>query len=143
MMTELQKKIVDKLQTEQGPWVLATVTEDDKPWVRYVQPTRVDYDLTIWIATFIESRKVSQIKANPEVHLTTGITQPGPDSSYVQIQGRAELLTDSESKEYAWTEDAANYFSGPDDPSYIVINIKPYRIEFQSMDPAPPDVLEL
>ena len=142
-MTELQKIIVDKLQDERNLWVLATVTEDGKPWVRYVHPTRVDYDLTIWVATFADSRKVGQIRANPEVHLTTGVNQPGPDSSYVQVQGRAELLTDPEFKQYAWNDEAAAYFTGPDDPGYIVIKINPYRIELQSMNAAPPDVLEL
>ena len=68
---ELKQKIMAKLS---GPTLcaLGTLTEDGKPWVRYVTPF-ADENLTLWMATFINSRKVGQIKKNPEVHLTSGI----------------------------------------------------------------------
>ena len=47
---ELKKKIMAKLT---GPTLcaLATLTEDCKPWVRYVTPF-ADENLTLWMATF-------------------------------------------------------------------------------------------
>jgi len=50
---------------------LATISNDGKPWVRYVIP-RADDNLTLRIATRVNSRKVAQIQNNPEVHLTCG-----------------------------------------------------------------------
>jgi hypothetical protein len=35
------------------------------------------------MATFLGSRKVAQIKKNPEVHLTTGVTTMESAESYV------------------------------------------------------------
>jgi len=51
----------------------ATIAEESKPWVRYVT-CHGSKDLTIRFSTFIGSRKVAQIKKNPEVHVTCGVT---------------------------------------------------------------------
>ena len=67
----------------------------------------VDENLTFWMATFINSRKVAQIKKNPEVHLTTGVSDPEKAECYLQIQGRAEILTDEETKKAVWFDHLA------------------------------------
>jgi general stress protein 26 len=139
-MSELKEKIYAKMQ-QPTLAVLATITEDGKPWVRYCTP-RFDENLTIWIATFIHSRKVGQIKKNPEVHLTVGITTMETAESYLQIQGRAEILTDAESKKAIWFPPLENIFSGPEDPNYCVLKISPYRIEYQTMAMTPAEVWE-
>ena len=137
---ELKKKILAKLS---GPTLcaLATVSEGGKPWVRYVTPF-ADRDLTIWMATFSNSRKIGQIRKNPEVHLTTGVTDIQTAESYLQIQGRAEILTDEATKKAVWFDHLKNIFSGPDDPNYCVCKIMPYRIEYHKMGPVPPEVWE-
>jgi len=138
---EMKQKILAKIQ---GPTlsVLSTVTEEGKPWGRYVTPF-ADESLTLWMATFVHSRKVGQIKKNPEVHLTTGVTNMEGAESYVQIQGRAEILTDDETKKSVWFDHLANIFSGPDDPNYCVCKITPYRIEYQTMGMADTEIWEL
>ena len=120
---------------------MATITEDGKPWVRYVTLTG-DENLTLWGATFCASRKVSQIKKNPEVHVTTGVSTMETAESYLQIQGTAEVLSDPEVKTAVWYDHLQQIFSGPDDPNYCVLKITPYRIEFQAMGPVPPEVWE-
>ena len=139
-MAELKQKIFGKFN---GPTLstLATITEDGKPWARYVTPF-ADENLTFWMATFINSRKVAQIKKNPEVHLTTGVSDPEKAESYLQIQGRAEILTDEETKKTLWFDHLAQIFSGPDDPNYCVCKITPYRVEYQGMNMQPPEVWE-
>jgi len=92
--------------------------------------------------TFAQSRKVGQIKKNPEVHITTGVTEIEGAESYMQIQGRAEILTDDETKKSVWFDHLANIFSGPDDPNYCVCKITPYRIEHQTMGMADPEIWE-
>ena len=139
-MSDLKQMILEKFQ---GPTLsaLSTITEDGKPWVRYVTPV-ADENATLWIATFIHSRKVGQIKKNPEVHLTTGVMDPEKAESYLQIQGRAEILTDEETKKSVWFDQLKGIFSGPHDPNYCVCKITPYRIEFQGMGMQPAQVWE-
>jgi general stress protein 26 len=139
-MSDLKKKIQDKMKTPQLS-ALATITEEGKPWVRYVTPL-MDENMTIWMATFAASRKVGHIKKNPEVHLTVGVTSMETAKSYLQIQGRAEVLTDAATKQAAWGDHLKGIFSGPDDPNYNVIKITPHRIEYQGMGIVPPEVWE-
>ena len=117
----------------------ATITEDGKPWVRYVTP-HASEDLTIRFSTFIGSRKVAQIKKNPEVHLTCGVTDPATAQTYLQIQGKAELSTDKAEREAFWNDYLKRYFKGPDDPNYGIIIVKPYRIELYTMGNFKPEV---
>jgi general stress protein 26 len=140
-MAELKKKILAKMRGV-TLCALATVTENGKPWVRYVTPPRMDDDMIIWIATFANSRKVKQIEKNPEVHLTTGVTSLETAESYLQIQARAEILTDGKTKKAVWFDHLQGIFSGPDDPNYCVCKVTPYRIEYHTMGPVPPEVWE-
>ena len=136
----LKKRILDLI----GPAhlaVLATITEEGKPWVRYVIP-RAGEDLTIRVAVRLSSRKVTQIEKNPEVHLTCGVTDPRNIGTYLQIQGRARVTADSAEREAFWDFHLGNIFQGPDDPDYGVIVIKPYRIELWQEHTSTPEVWE-
>jgi general stress protein 26 len=117
----------------------ATITEDGKPWVRYVIP-HASGDLTIRFSTFIGSRKVAQLKKNPEVHLTCGVTDLATAQTYLQIQGKAELSTDKAEREAFWNDYLTRYFKGPDDPNYGIIIVKPYLIELYTMGNFKPEV---
>ncbi|MEW6443101.1 MAG: pyridoxamine 5'-phosphate oxidase family protein [bacterium] len=112
---------------------LATTTEDGKPWVRYVAPFG-DHDFTLRFASFLDSRKVEQIRRNPEVHMTCGISSPDSREDYLQVQGRARVLTGAGERRSFWKEEFKEYFSGPDDPNYCLVEVKPYRIEYVSSD---------
>lgn len=117
----------------------ATVTEDGKPWVRYVMAV-MDDSMIVRFATFTSARKVSQIARNPEVHITAGVCDPTKDANYVQIQGTAVLVTDKASRHAFWHPMLKGVFSGPDDPNYGLIEVKPYRIEYCSAGKMEPDV---
>ena len=120
---------------------LATFSGDGKPWVRYVIP-RADDDLTIRIATRVNSRKVSQIRKNPEVHLTCGVSDPRHVETFLQIQGRARFTTDQGERDAFWDPHLENIFEGPNDPEYGVILITPYRIEVWREGISEPEVWE-
>jgi len=117
----------------------ATIAEESKPWVRYVT-CHGSKDLTIRFSTFIGSRKVAQIKKNPEVHVTCGVTDLATAQTYLQIQGKAELSTDKAEREAFWNDYLTRYFKGPDDPNYGIIIVKPYRIELYTMGNFKPEV---
>jgi len=118
---------------------LATITQDGKPWVRYVMAAAAP-DMTIRCATFTGARKVKQIEKNPEVHLICGVTDPRNAAPYFQIQGRAVLNTGREARHGFWSEMLAPIFKGPDDPDYGVLEITPYYIECWSMGVFEPEV---
>jgi len=137
-MSELKKHIIEIIRTPQL-FCLATITLDGKPWVRYVF-CEGRQDMTIRFATFVSSRKVAQIRKNPEVHLTCGVSSPADMKPYLQIQGRAELLTDTVERKEFWKESLKNYFHGPDDANYGVVVVKPYLVELCSPGSLAPQI---
>ena len=137
-MNGLKEKILAKM-TGLTLASFATVTEGNKPWNRYVV-VKADERMDIWFATFKKSRKINHIALNPEVHLTLGVTELQSAVSWLQIQGRAEILEDAEIKKAMWYDMLEPIFSGPDDPNYVVCKVIPYRIEFYSMNRREPEV---
>lgn len=127
-MNELEEtiwKIIEKPQTA----ALATISAGGAPWVRYVT-IRAESDFTLTFCTGRSTRKAKQLMANPDVHLTCGNLQPPDDSAYLQIVGRAEIRSDAATKLNYWQEGWRRYFTGPDDPDYIMVFIRPSRIEY-------------
>ena len=139
-MGGLRERIADVVKQLQLS-CLATVTEDGKPWVRYVMTAAGD-DLTVRCATFASARKVKQIEKNPEVHLTCGVSDPTQMRPYLQIQAKAQVSTDEAERRGFWNPSLAQIFDGADDPNYAVIVIIPYRIEYWSPGSFEPEVWE-
>ncbi len=137
-MADLKERILEILRRPRLCG-LATVTQDGKPWVRYVMTMAVE-DMTIRCATFVGARKVQQIQKNPEVHLTCGVTDLQNMTPYLQIQGRAVLNTSREARHGFWSDMLSPIFDGPDDPHYGVLEIKPYCIEYVSPGIFEPEV---
>jgi len=125
-MTELRRRIVELInQAEYASF--ATITEDEKPWVRFVSP-RASEDMTLRFSTFANSRKVRQIAKHSEVHLTLSVGS-GETMTYLQIQGLARVTDDLAELTAYWQPEMAEYFKGPDDPQYRVVIVDPYRVE--------------
>lgn len=137
-MSDLQQRIIEMLQQPRLA-CLATITSEGKPWVRYVFCEGSE-DMSIRFATFVNSRKVVQIRNNSEVHLTCGASDPVDMNQYLQIQGGAKFYTDKAERHGFWKNSLENYFLGPDDPDYGVVVITPYRIELCSPGSPGPDV---
>ena len=140
-MSDLKDKITDGLKKLQLA-NLATITADGVPWTRYVMISG-DENLVLRSATLVSSRKAGQIRKNPEVHLTCGVLDPMEMKPYYQIQGTAEIITDETERYAFWNPSLEPIFDGPDDPTYAVVVIKPYRIEICSPPNMTPEVLEL
>lgn len=127
-MSDLQQRILDIINKPQLA-LLATVTEKNNPWVRYVV-TVGDANLKIRCATLVESRKVQQIENNPNVHISCGVNNLQEKQPYLQIQGQAHVTTERGERHGFWNDMLASIFEGPDDPRYAVIVIDPERIEY-------------
>jgi len=137
-MPDLKRRIADILKPLQLS-SFATITAEGKPWVRYVMTDGLD-DFTIRLATFKEARKVAHIRNHPEVHLTCGVTAPRVIKPYLQIEGLASETDDPRMKKSFWNPTMASYFLGPDDPNYVLLLVKPYRIELCSPGSLEPEV---
>ena len=139
-MSDLKQRIFDaagKIQLIN----FATITEDGKPWVRYVMG-KADSDLVFRFCSRLESRKVAQIRKNPDVHISLGVTSLETAKNWLQVAGTAEVSTDKAERDSFWFDDLKNYFSGPDDPAYCIVIVKPYRIEFGTMESMTHEVWE-
>lgn len=139
-MADLKERILDIIRQPQLSG-FATVTDEGKPWVRYVMAAAGD-DMVIRFASFVGARKVHQIARNPEVHLTCGVTDPMKMAPYLQIQGRARFTTEEAERHGFWSDMLKPIFSGPDDPKYGVVVVTPYRIEYCSPGSYEPEVWE-
>jgi general stress protein 26 len=141
LMDDLKEKLLGKMR-EYTLASFATITEKNQPWTRYVV-IKADENMDIWFATFKKSRKINHIALNPEVHLTLGVAEPQTAVSWLQVQGRAELFEDAETKKDKWYDMLEPIFSGPDDPNYVVCKVRPYRIEYYSMNKREPEVWQV
>jgi len=139
-MNDLEERIWKILGQPQTA-ALATIGESGAPWVRYVT-VRAERDFSLSFCTSLASRKARHISANPEVHLTCGNLQPPDDSAYLQIAGRAEICSDEATKAKYWLEGWRRYFKGPEDPDYVMVFIRPYRIEYNGPDSFKPEIWE-
>ncbi|OGW26375.1 MAG: hypothetical protein A2X59_05225 [Nitrospirae bacterium GWC2_42_7] len=137
-MSELKQRIFEAAKDFQLI-NFASVTEDGKPWVRYVVG-KADDKLVFRFCTSINSRKVGQIRKDPNVHISFGAKDLESAKHFIQVEGRAEVTTDKAERESFWFDELKNYFSGPDDPNYCIIIIKPSRIEFGTMGNRTPEV---
>lgn len=103
-----------------------------KPWVRLVM-AHAD-GLNLYICTFRNSRKVIQIKKSPNVHLAISKDINDLSAPYVQIAGRAKVRSDKKTRYKLWVDFMKKYYSGPDDPNYVIIEVMPQLIEYQSTE---------
>ncbi len=124
------------LEVVRGEHVAAVATAaDGMPAVRFMALTGVD-DLSLIGATMKSSRKVAQIRKNPEVALSIWSGKSYADP-YVVIQSKAEVHEDQVTKNKFWDPKWEAYFQNPENPNYVVLKFTPQRIEYyhgMSMD---------
>ena len=125
---QTKERILSVLQAEPTfLFALATVGEDGRPRVRTVRGT-IDDDLTLRCPTFAGTTKVRHIEAHGEVHVTCGDTNTDRPGSYFQIEGVAAVSATPEDRRNTWSHRLDKWFEGPEDPRYVVVVIRPYRI---------------
>jgi general stress protein 26 len=121
------KESILKVMGGQVVAAIATIHEG-KPAVRYMALMGQE-NLTLIGATNKSSRKVEQIKKNPNVALTIWSGKNFSDP-YVIIGGKAEVHEDLETKKKFWNPMMEPYFQKPENPEYVVLKFTPKRIEY-------------
>lgn len=119
---------------------LATVV-NDKPWVRYAISR--NEGLMLHICTFKDSRKVRQVQENPNVHITIGGSMENMEAPYVQIEASAKVRSDAGIRKKLWMPFMKKYYTGVDDPQYVVIEAKPVLIEYMSTESHTPQIYKI
>jgi general stress protein 26 len=105
---------------------LATV-DDDKPHVRAVVFVSLDEENIIYTTTSVSSRKVKQIRQNPNVSFFIW-----KDHSFFRGEGKAEISEDESLKDRILIRNPqwkAHFPLGSKDPDYCLIKIKINKIE--------------
>lgn len=122
-MEHLNQKIVDIIDHDHVG-VLSTLHEN-KPHARYM---KFFHDgLQLYTATNKKTHKVEEVETNPNVHVLLGFDPNA--QQYVELQGRASIVTDESLKQKFWDEDLRPWLDGPDDPEYCLLKIEPEHIE--------------
>lgn len=117
---------------------LATIA-NGKPWVRYAVSHNQGANLNLYICTYRDSRKVKQIQENPDVHVIIGGGIDNLEAPYVQIAAKARVRSDRAIRKRYWQGFMKKYYTGPNDPQYVILELKPELIEYMSSEmPARP-----
>ncbi|MCB9068930.1 MAG: pyridoxamine 5'-phosphate oxidase family protein [Calditrichae bacterium] len=108
----------------------ALITVDDSGGVhtRAMDAFPPENGLVVWFATNPHSRKVAQIRSNPNVVLYYFDAAGG---EYVSISATARIVDDAAEKQQYWKEEWAAFY--PDrDENYLLIETKPVKMEIVS-----------
>jgi len=105
-----------------------TVDENGKPQARTMSVFPPEEDMVIWLGTSTDSRKVKQIKNNPNVMVFYYDTK---GHSYVSVAGQARLVNDPDKKAHYWKKSWTRYYPDPE-KDYILIKVTPDRMEICS-----------
>ncbi|MGA9762960.1 MAG: pyridoxamine 5'-phosphate oxidase family protein [Gaiellaceae bacterium] len=104
---------------------IVTIDSSGRPRVRTMNPFPPESDLTVWMATNSRSRKVQEIRANPQVCLY--YADHGAATGSVAIAGKAVLVDEASEKQRRkrdyWSE------SFPDWKYLLLIKVVPERLE--------------
>ena len=122
------RKAAREIMTAAGTCALITIDEEGLPRVRAMDAFLPEEDFTVWFGTNPKSRKVSQIKNNPNVCLYYADKD---GSGYVTINGTAELVNDDAVKEKRWKEEWQAFYPNKTD-DYLLIKVSPKRMEVVS-----------
>jgi len=103
-----------------GPHPTAVATIDGKkPAVRFMVLAGFP-DMTLVGATMKASKKVEQLKKNPDTALSTWSGKEFSDP-YVEIMAKAKIHEDIATKKKYWNPMFEQYFKTPENPDFVVL----------------------
>lgn len=120
--------VAGTIMSEAVTCALITIDENDLPMVRVMDPFLPENDLTVWFGTNPKSRKVKQIKNNPNVTL---YYLEKNASGYVVIHGEAELIDDEQEKKKRWKTEWEAFYPNKSE-GYLLIKVIPKSMEIIS-----------
>lgn len=121
----MNKQDVIDLIKDTGYGCLSTM-EGNQPRVRPMLPYLTE-DGNLLIAVLSRSRTIEQIKKNPLVEMC----YIDRKMWYARVTGKAQINTDMDKKQQAWDNIPMlrQYFSGPEDPNFVLIEVETTQVE--------------
>lgn len=109
-------------------FVMATVGEDGAPRLRWMGDLVLEEPLTITLAARAASRKMDQIRSNPQGQLL--FNNEGYER-VVTLSGEYEIMEDRESRQRIWEAmpSLKEFASGPHDPELGLVRFATRRVE--------------
>jgi len=109
---------------------LITLGEDGQPQARIIDLLPLEEDLTAWIGTRSDTRKVAQLRRDPRATL---LCFSEPRYAYVTLLGTAQIVTDQAEKARHWKPEWKPYYSDENrGPDYVLIRLRPASVEILS-----------
>jgi len=122
------KTAAREIMTAAKSCALITQSKDGSSRVRTMDPFAPESDFTVWFGTNSNSRKVNQIKNNPQVTL---YYLDADNTGYVTIHGTAEIVNNIQEKAKRWKEEWKDFY--PKRPNgYSLIKFSPKWMEIVS-----------
>lgn len=136
---ELKAAVLD-IFSNHKTGVLASV-EDNKPHARYM--TFFNKDLVLYTPTQKDTEKIEEIGKNPYVSVLLGYEQKGQSDAFVEILGTTNITEAQALKDEFWEESFNQWFDGPNDPNYILLEIRPEVARILNLNGEPARELSL
>ncbi len=91
---------------------------------------KVEFDGDIWFFSGADTRKISDIKADPAVHLSYADPQK---FVFISMAGTAKIVKDPKKKRELWVKDLERWFTdGPDSEDVVLIKVTPKVVAYWS-----------
>lgn len=88
----------------------------------------VEFDGDVWFFSSTATRKVEEIEADPNVHLSYLDMER---FRFISMNGRAKIVRDPKKKRELWIEELEQWFEdGPDSEELVLIKVAPTVIQY-------------
>ncbi|RDW15991.1 pyridoxamine 5'-phosphate oxidase family protein [Oceanobacillus chungangensis] len=134
------KATIENILDNSSVGTMATV-QHNKPHSRYM--TFIRNGLNLYTATNKETHKIEEIEGNPFTHILLGYEGEGFGDEYVEYEGKVKITDSKELKKELWNPYLENWFDGPNDPNYVILEITPIQISLMNKNGVEPKILEL
>ena len=94
----------------------------------------VEFDGDVWFFSAADSRKVREIEATPNVHLSYVDVERW---RFISMTGKARIVRDVEKKQELWLQDLQQWFDdGPESDAIVLIKVKPTVVSYWTRNDA-------
>lgn len=108
--------------------MFGTTDAEGYPNVRAMLKLENDGLKYLWFSTYTHANRTAQIRKNPKTCVYFMV--PNKSAGLI-LTGRAEVLTDRESRARCWRDEFHRYYPGGlDDPDYAVIRFRVVKAKF-------------